>query len=88
MVEEEKKEIVATTYQGENLLLTWSDEEREARKQELLEKAAAFTPFTDVSGDHRADTAGYSGGFELRDNAQTALLRSAVGEIISVSEVT
>ena len=88
MVEEEKKtELVATTFEGENLLLVWSDEEREARQQELLDKAAAYSPFTDMTGDFRIDTAAYHGGFELRDADQTSLLRSAIGEIISVSEV-
>ena len=68
MVEEEKKaELVATTFEGENLLLVWSDEEREARQQELLDKAAAYSHHTDMSGDFRAETAGYHGGFELRD---------------------
>ena len=63
----------------------WSEEEKEARKQELLDKAVSFSHFTDRKDEFRIDTASSSGGFELRDAEQTSLLRSAGTEIIAVS---
>ena len=83
--EEGEVEVVATTFKGENLYAKWTPEEREARKNELLQKSTEYEPFTERSGEFRHPEASSSGGFELRDAAQTSLLRSAVGEIISVS---
>ena len=38
--------VVASTYTGENTWAAMSEEEREAHVQEILDKAAAWTPFT------------------------------------------
>ena len=65
--QEEAPEITNTTYLGENLLLTKTEEELEARRQEILEKADAYSPYTDMTDEFRTDTAAGSGGFELRD---------------------
>mmetsp|Transcript_186 Transcript_186/g.330 ORF Transcript_186/g.330 Transcript_186/m.330 type:complete len:134 (+) Transcript_186:160-561(+) len=49
-----------------------------------MEKAEAFSHYTDRKDEFRTAKASSSGGFELRDSAQTALLRSAGTEIISM----
>ena len=83
--EEQKGELVATTYEGENQLLTKSEAEIAALKEECFAKAAALRPFTERTDTFRHDKASSSGGFELRDGDQTSLLRSAATEIIAVS---
>lgn len=65
--QEEAPEITTTTYLGENLLLTKTEEELEARKQEIMEKADSFSHYTDMTDEFRTETAAGSGGFELRD---------------------
>ena len=77
---------MSTTYPGENKLLVWTEEEKAARQQELIDKAEAFSPFTGRTDEFRHPTACPSGGFQLTDAAQTSLLRSSVTEILSVSE--
>ena len=67
--EKESVQIVSTTYAGENKLLVWTEEERAARQQELLDKADAFSPFTERTGEFRHPTAAPSGGFQLTDAA-------------------
>ena len=52
---------------GENLLITKSEEELEALKQETMDKADALAPFTDRTDTFRHEKAAWSGGFELRD---------------------
>ena len=61
------KEVVATTYVGENLLAQWSDEEREARKQEIMALVDAYCHFTGRSGQFRHQMASDYGGFWLTD---------------------
>ena len=41
-VDQDKQELVATTFLGENLWETWTDEEKAEKKQELLDKAEAL----------------------------------------------
>ena len=65
--QEEAPEITTTTYLGENLLLTKTEEELEARKQEIMEKADSYSHYTDMTDKFRTETAAGSGGFELRD---------------------
>ena len=65
--QEEAPEITTTTYLGENLLLTKTEEELEARKQEIMEKADSYSHYTDMTDEFRTETAAGSGGFELRD---------------------
>ena len=77
--------MVATVWKGSNMWNEWTEEQKEARKQELLSLAAAFAPFTNRTDRYRADKAGSSGGFFCADDAQASLLRSAIGEIIAVS---
>ena len=85
MAEEQKGELVASTYEGVDQLLTKSQEEIEAIKEEIHAKAVTLAPFTQRTDEFRDPKASGSGGFELRDAAQTSLLRSAATEIISVS---
>lgn len=89
MAEESKQEetatqIVETTYKGENLLKTWTPEQREARIQELVALAEQFT-LSENRDTYRGENPSSHGGFELRDPEQTAILRSAITEIIAVS---
>ena len=64
--EEQKGELIATTYEGENQLLTKSEEEIAALKEEIHAKAAALSPFTERTDTYRDEKASSSGGFELR----------------------
>jgi len=65
-------------------MVLMTEEEREAHKRELLEKASNFTYFKDRKDDFRAETASSAGGFELRDADLTYLLRSAGTELIGM----
>lgn len=67
-------------------MVLMTEEEREALKRELLEKASNFTYFKDRKDDFRAETASSAGGFELRDADLTNLLRSAGTELIGVRQ--
>ena len=64
---------------------SWSDEQKEQRKREIFELAAAYTYFTQYTDEYRHELASSYGGFELTDQAQTDLLRSALTEIVTVS---
>ena len=64
---------------------SWSDEKKEQRKREIFELAAAYTYFTQYSDEYRHELASSYGGFELSDQAQLDLIRSAFTEIITVS---
>lgn len=83
---EERKEIVSTTFPHENLWTKWTEEEKEARLQEIIALAESWSPSTDKTDAYRSELASGYGGFELRDDAITSKLRGALGEIISVSE--
>ncbi len=86
MVEqEEKKEIVATTTVEEPIWMNSTEEQKQARLQEVIAAANKLSPFTDRTDAHRSEDASGSGGFELRDDEQTRILKSAVGEIVAVS---
>ena len=82
---EETKEIVATTFKYENLWAKWTEEQKEARAQEIITLAQTWSPLTDRTDAFRSELASGYGGFELRDDQITSTLRSAVGEIIAVS---
>ena len=77
--------IVETTFIGENKWKNWSDEQKEQRKREIFALAEAFTYFTQHTDEFRHELSSNSGGFELRDQAQQDLLRSALTEILTVS---
>lgn len=81
---EETKEIVSTTYEHENLWTKWTEEEKEARAQEIIDLAESWSPLTDRTDAYRSDLASGYGGFELRDAEITSKLRGALGEIIAV----
>jgi len=85
---EETKEIVSTTFPYENLWAKWSEEQKEARAQEIIALAESWSPLTDLTDPYRSELASGYGGFELRDDAITSKLRGALGEIIAVSEQT
>ena len=82
---EETKEIVSTTFKYENFWAKWTEEEKEARAQEIIALAQTWSPLTDRTDAYRSELASGYGGFELRDDQITSTLRSAVGEIIAVS---
>ena len=62
-----------------------AEAQKEIIKSEVLAKAASFQPFIGRNDDYRHEKASQSGGFELRDQEQTHLLRSSVSDIIEVS---
>ena len=65
-----------TTFEDEANWAQKTEEEREARKIELLAMAEAFTPSTqNVGDDFRHELASSSGGFECRDTELTSVLR-------------
>ena len=82
---EEIKELIATTFEREDIWKTWSEEQKEAKKQEILDRARTWAPLTQYDGQYRDPLSSAGGGFELRDDAQKAILRSAIGELVSVS---
>ena len=76
-----------TTFEDENMWAKMTEDEREARKVELLAMAEAFAPTTENVGDQfRHDVASSSGGFECRDTELTSVLRKTTLEIIAVSK--
>ena len=81
-------EVTPTTFKGEDLLSKWTPEEREARKQEIIALAQAYTYFTGRNDRFRHEEASDYGGFWLLDDNQTSILRSAITEIIGVSRET
>ena len=84
--QQEERQIVATTYQDEDRWSGRTPEELKQRQEELLELAKKWKVFSERTDQFRSEKASSSGGFELRDDAQTSILRSAVGEIIGVSQ--
>ena len=79
-------EIVSTTFKGEDMWQKWTEEEREARKQELLALAQEYTPTTNRVGDqYRHEDASSSAGFDLKDSSHTSLLRNSTLEMVGVS---
>ena len=88
MVEEVNQEsVVSTTYVGENKWISWTDEQKAARKQEILDMARAYSHYTDKTDQFRHECASSYGGFWLLDTDKASLLRSAVTEIFKVSRV-
>ena len=81
----DEEQVVSTTFIGENLWASWSDEEKAAKKQELFDKSTTLSPYTDKTDQFRHETASPYGGFCLTDPDRISLLRSSVGEIIGVS---
>ena len=53
------------------------------RASQILELAAQFTPST-LTGDYKAEDAGYYGGFECKDKALLSKQRSAATEIVKM----
>jgi len=47
---EEIKELIATTFEREDIWKTWSEEQKEAKKQEILDRARTWAPLTQYDG--------------------------------------
>ena len=88
--EEQKgeEEVVATTYALQNYLATWTDDDWAAKKSEIEALVEAWGPYTDKKDTYRDPEASGHGGFECKDDDQISLLRSAVTEIVKVSNLT
>ena len=77
--------MIPTTFEGENLYANSTALERETRKQEIMAIMQAFAYFRGRSDQFRHEDSSSSGGFWLLDENQTAINRSAISEILSVS---
>ena len=83
---DEVTDLIPTTFDGEDLLAKWTPEEREARKEEIKAMVQAYNHFTDRTDNYRDESASDYGGFWLLSERQASVMRSAVGEIIGVSQ--
>ena len=83
--EDNQSQLALTTFKGEDILKTKTAEELQALKEEIMAKADAWTHYTDLKDEDRAENASSWGGFSLQSAEHTALLRSAGTEIITVS---
>ena len=84
---EDERQVISTTFEGENLYAKWTPEQREARRLEIFAIAQAYAYFINRKDEFRHELASPNGGFWLTDKEQMSVLRSAVGEIISVSAI-
>ena len=65
--EEREVALTQTTFKGEDLLKSKTAEELQALKEEVMAKAEAWSHYTEIKDEVRADDASFYGGFELRD---------------------
>ena len=84
--EDDVTDLIPTTFIGEDLYAKWTPEEREARKEEIKALVQAYNHFTNRTDNYRDANASDYGGFWLLSERQAALMRSAVSEIIGVSQ--